>query len=283
MKQKMIVAIVSCMVTLVGNYVLQRVIQEKAKPVLVKDVYRTDLSGLPPDIQRQIPLIPIRYSLRHDSGATAKNVTILIKSDSILSISDLSFTSDSEDHQCGQVDPHTFKIHIPGIRPSGVVSFQLITAVANTINFSELAETGRIVAAADLQAQKKKTSVIEMGAIACGIVLWLALIIGVGVLIWRIGKWWQQKEDDVTPAEMKKKVILLITALFIYRVVTNSAGPFSAWLPVPRISFSELIDAFLLYLLLTRYKVVENWFLAKKERDSAPTKPGNSGDITRIT
>ncbi len=47
MRKNLIVAMVSIVLTLIGQYELGQFIQQKTKPVLVKDVYRTDLSGLP--------------------------------------------------------------------------------------------------------------------------------------------------------------------------------------------------------------------------------------------
>lgn len=265
-------AVVTCLLTLVGNFALQRFIQEKAKPLLAKDVFRTDLSGLPQEIQRQIPLIPIKYSLQHKSGAAAQNVTIIVKGDGPLSVADLKFSPESEDHQVGVVDQYSFKINIPTIRPSGLVSFQIIVPVANQISFTELVENGQIVFAKDLEAQKQKTSFYEIAMVVSGVALWLAFISWIGVLIWQVGKWWRDKGTTASPDELKSRMVFLITVLFIYEIATDSLGPFSAFLPVPHISFSEIIDAFILYFLVTRYKLIEEWLSSKGKNNSNPGK-----------
>ena len=272
MKDKIIVAVVTCLLTLVGNFALQRFIQEKAKPLLVKDVYRTDLSGLPKEVQQQIPLVPIKYSLQHKSGAAAHNVTILIKNDGLLSMTDLKFSPESEDHQFSVVDPHTFKIDIPTIRPNGLVSFQIIVPVTSQITITELAESGQFVTAKELETQKQKTSIYEIAMVVSGVALWLAFVSWIGVLIWKVGKWWRDNGTAATPDELKSRMIFLITVLFIYEIATGSLGPLSAFLPVPHISFSEIIDAFILYFLVTRYKLIEEWLSTKRTNNSTSDK-----------
>jgi hypothetical protein len=63
-----------------------------------------------------------------------------------------------------------------------------------------------------------------------------------------------------------------IVVLFIYDVVVNSLGPLGGFLPIPRISFNDFTGAFILYLLVTRYKLVEAWLVSKTAK-SEPTKP----------
>jgi len=46
-------------------------------------------------------------------------------------------------------------------------------------------------------------------------------------------------------------------------MVVNSLGPFGGFLPIPRIFFSDFTSAFILYLLVTRYKLVEAWLVSK--------------------
>jgi hypothetical protein len=268
MKDKLIVAIATCVLTLVGEYVLQQVIQQKARPILTKEVYRTDLSGLPKEVQDKIPLVPIKYSLRHAAGGTVQNITVLIKTDAPLSISDVKFASESEDHDFGLIDQHTFKVRVPAIRPGGGVSFQLITPVANQITFSELADNAQILTSAELEAKNSKRSIYEIGIITAATVLWLALIAWVITIIWQIGKWWQDKEPRANENELRKKVITLIVAVLIYGVATGSLGPIGAWLPVPHFSFGDLLDGFVLYLLITRYRLIEAWLVAKTSESS---------------
>ena len=70
---------------------IQQWILTKAQPVLKKDVIQTDLSGLSPEIKKQITLAPINYSLQNNSHALAQNVTITIRSDNLISATDLKF------------------------------------------------------------------------------------------------------------------------------------------------------------------------------------------------
>ena len=281
MKKKIILATVTCLLTLLGNYWLTYFVQEKAKPVLVKDIYLTDLSGLPPELQKQIPLVPIKYSLQHKSGAVAQNLTVLIKSDLLLSISDLKFSVESEDHQFGMVDSQTFKINIPAIRPNGQVSFQIIVPASSKITFTELAQNAQIVFAKDLESQKQKNSIYETCMIVAAILLWVAFIVWVSFLVWRIGKWWRDKEGAATPDEVKNKVVYLIAILFIYQVATGSLGPFSGFLPVPHIPFSDIISAFILYFLVTRHKLIETWLSTKKSVDSTPENKGANSTVQK--
>ena len=80
-------------------------------------------------------------------------------------------------------------------------------------------------------------------------------------------------ETGVASPEIKKQLIVLIIAIYIYGLLLGSLGPLGVWIPAPRISFDELISAFIFYLLVTRYKLIENWILSKTGRGSASSEP----------
>ena len=234
---------------------------------------RTDLSGLPSDILRQLPLIPLNYTIKHSVGLAAENVTILIRGDSPLNIANVKFSPDSESCQSTMTDPSTIKINVPTIRPGGLLSFQLIAPASSKITFSELASNAKIVNSKDLEDQtKKSTTRIQMCIIGLGVVVWLGLVIVVGAVLWQIGKWWEKVDGGNAPPEFKHRLITAIIILFIYSMVVNSLGPFGGFLPIPRIFFSDFTSAFILYLLVTRYKLVEAWLVSKTAK-SEPTKP----------
>jgi hypothetical protein len=71
-------------------------------------------------------------------------------------------------------------------------------------------------------------------------------------------------EIDQDQPHINRKLIVLIIALFIYDdLIVSSLGMFQAFMPVPRIRFEELTAAFVFYLLVTRYKLIDNWLAAK--------------------
>lgn len=155
-RRKLLVPILISSFSIAGGYAVQQIVLMKGTPILQKQVIRTDLTGLPPDVKRQITLLPINYSLQNNSRAPAKNVTIFVKSDSLISVSDLKFSQESEDHQLSYPDPHEFKVNVPTIRPGGIVSFQILTSASNNITFSELADNAQIVTSSGVEAQNKK-------------------------------------------------------------------------------------------------------------------------------
>jgi hypothetical protein len=266
-QKKLLVPILISLFSIVGAYVVQQIVLAREKPVLKKDVIRTDLAGLSPEIRQQITLLPINYSLQNNSHAPAKNVTIFIKSDSLVSIPDLKFSQESEDHQLSFPDVHEFKVNVPTIRPGGLVSFQIITTASNNIAFSELADNAQIVTPTTIEAQKEKSTLVELGIIALAIFVWFPVLTILIYVFWKTGKSWQEIETGTNHPEFRKRLIILIVALYIYNdLILGSFGPIGMWLPLPRINFLELIYAFIFYLLVTRYKLIENWISAMIER-----------------
>lgn len=273
MRNKLILIIVTALVTLIGQFELHQLLQQKQQPVLVKDVLRTDLSGLPPEILRQLPLIPLNYTLKHSVGLAAENVTILIRGDTPLSIANIKFSPDSETCQSTMTDASTIRVNVPTIRPGGLLNFQLIASASTKITFSELSSNARVINAKDLENQtKKSTTRIQMCIIGLGVAVWLGLVIALGFVLWQIGKWWEKVETGSPMPELKHRLITAMIILFIYSMVVNSLGPFGGFLPIPRIYFSDFTSAFILYLLVTRYKLVEAWLVSKTGK-SEPKKP----------
>ncbi len=164
----------------------------------------------------------------------------MVKSDALLSINDLKVSPDSEAYSRGLADPHTIKINVATIRPSGLVSLQLITPVSNQVSFSELAENAQIITAKDLQAQKQKTSRIQAIIIGLCLVIWLGLVITVCTLIWKMGKWWEGMESGASLPELRRRLIVVIVVLIIYNVVLGSFGPLGGWCPL-LVSHSEIL------------------------------------------
>jgi hypothetical protein len=274
MRNKLILILVTVVLTLIGQFELQQILQKQVKPVLSRNILRTDLSGLPPDILKQLPLIPLNYTLKHSVGLSALNVTVLIRSDVPLSSGNIKFSPDSEAAQVTLADPDTIRINAPTIRPGGLLNFQLIAPATSRITFSELSENANIIGEKELQDQAQKSiSRTQMAIVVLGVAVWLALVIMVGYLLWQIGKWWEKLENGNAMPELKHRLIVAIIVLFIYDTVVTSLGPLGGFLPIPRIFFSDFASAFLLYLLVTRYKLVEAWLVSKTGK-SEPDKHG---------
>jgi hypothetical protein len=275
MRNKLILVFVTALVTLVGQFELQQLLQKKLKPVLVTSVLRTDLSGLPPAILQQLPLIPLNYTIKHNYGNEADNVTILIHGDTALNIANIKFSPDSEPCQTTMPDPSVIRINVPIIRPGGLLNFQIIAPASSKIFFSELSSNAKIINAKKLEDENQKsTTRIQMCIIGLGVIVWLGLVIAVGFALWQMGKWWEKIDNGDAPPEFKHHLIVSIVVLFIYNIVVNSFGPLGGLLPIPRISFDDFTGTFILYLLVTRYKLVEAWLVSKTTK-SEPPKSGN--------
>ena len=82
-------------------------------------------------------------------------------------------------------------------------------------------------------------------------------------------------ESGASLPELRRRLIVVIVVLIIYNVVLGSFGPLGGMVPAPRIPFRDLTAAFLLYLLITRYKLIEGWLTARKESNPAGGKPEN--------
>src|SRR5208282_528479 len=144
LKQLSVPSVVA-LISIIGTLSAQQFLLSKAKPNLKREIIRTDLSGLSSDVKKQIALVPINYPLQNISRSAAQNVSVFVKSDSPLTIADLKFTQESEDHQISTPDPHELKVNAPSIRPNGILSFQILTTPNNNMNFSELADNAIII------------------------------------------------------------------------------------------------------------------------------------------
>jgi hypothetical protein len=210
--------------------------------------------------------------LQNNSRAPAANVTIFVKSDYPLSTGDLKFTQDSEDHQTIPVDLHEFKVNVPTIRPGGFEGFQLLTPASNNITFSERSDNALFETPSGIgaDAAKQKATLLEWGVGAFALLVWLPVLLILARVFWKVGKSWQEIETGTSHPEFRKRLIILIVAFYIYTdLFLGALGPFGMWLPLPRIQFQELTDAFVFYLLVTRYKLIENWILAIMEKQKA--------------
>ena len=274
-RKHLLVPILVSLFSLTAGYLFQQLALTKAKPILRKEVVRFDLSGLPDDLKRQITLVPINYSLHNNSRSPAQNVSIFIKSDSILQINDLKFSQDSEDHQYGIPDPHEFRVNVPTIRPGGFVSFQIITSAANKITFSERSDNALFATQTGkgVDEEKQKATLVELAIGAAILFVWLPVLSILIYVFWKTGKSWQRMEASTEHPNFRNRLIILIIALYIYDdLFLGSLGPIGLWMPLPRISFGEMTAAFVFYLFVTRYKLLENLIVSWTEKMKRDTQ-----------
>jgi hypothetical protein len=273
--KKLSIPAIVAVFSIVGTLLSQQFLLAKAKPSLKREIVRTDLSGLSPEVKKQIGLVPINYSVQNISRSTAQNVSIFAKSDSALAIADLKFSQESEDHQISAPDPRELKITAASIRPNGVVSFQILTSASNTINFSELSDNADIITSkAEAEKQTGNKSFLAWGIGTFFVLIYLPVVSGLIYLFWQIGKSWRNLETSTTPAEIRTKLIVVLVALYIYNdLIIGSTAVLQAWLPLPRINFEELTSMFILYLVATRYKLVEEWLKIKIEAGKSQSVP----------
>jgi len=243
-------------------------IKTKVKPVLVREAPNWNPSTLPLAVQKQITYVPVNYTLRHNSGLAADHVTVFVKSDLPISPADVTFTSDSEVHQLTASDPHTLRIDIPEIRPSCLVSCQIIATNTAHLEFAEVGAYADFVDAKDLPNQAKKSATKEILIVSGVAAFWLAgLVFAIYVFV-RVGRYW--KETDAQAQLYNRRLLIgFIIGLIIYNLVLGSLGPIGMWIPLPRFSIEEVTSAFILFLIVTRYQLVEAWLISHTKKDSA--------------
>ena len=274
-----VVAVISCILSVSGTLGTQQYILLQSKPNLKKDVVKPDLSGLSPEVKKQITLIPINYSLQNISRSAAQNITIFVRSDTVLNIPDLKFSQESEDYQVSMPDPHELKITAPSIRPNGLLSVQILTPADNSITFSELSDNATIVTSKNAQpSQNGKNALLVWLVVGFGILIWLPILCILIYLFVQIGKYWRTMESDAIQPEIRNRIIILLIAFYIYDdIVIGSTGMFQAWLPLPRINFAELTSIFVFYLIVTRYKLLEEWLKVSIQRQRKTANLDESG------
>lgn len=278
---KLLSHLIVAAVSILGTFALQQYAATKGRPILVKQVIRTDLSSLTQDVRRQIGFVPITYSLQNNSKATAQNVTIFGKSETALSVANVKFEEESEDHRPTSVDLREFKIDVPTIRPGGFVNFQILTTATNDITFTERSDNAifESPAAAGTDAEKQKATLLERLGIAAAVFIWLPVIIGLVYYCCKLTQTWQEIDNNSEKPEYRKNLIVLISAFYIYtNIILGALGPVGMWVPLPRISFEELLWAFLFYLLVTRHKLLDRWLttMVDNQRGAVETKSSSS-------
>lgn len=271
------IPVVVCILTLFGQYRFNKKLQEHIAPSLVKDVYTPDLSTLPSEIQKQIPLIPVRYSLRHFAGPPAHSISIFVKGTLPVEASDIRFAPESESHNTVQTDTNSVTIDVPQIRPGGFIGFDILAAVSNKVVFSERSADGLVFSPADVEKRKQQTSWLQTWGIALLVVLWISVVFVALAFIWRFKKWWTDYDVTGPEALFRKRIIFFVMMIVCYNILVASLGVFGGFLPIPRIPINDLSGAVFLYLLVTRYKVIVNWLSSHTksksvEADTSPPK-----------
>jgi len=263
MRQKLFISLASVIVggllTLIGKPYIDEKIQERKIPVLVKEIYRPDVSGLSEELQRQVTILPVKYTLEHKVGGSAKNLTIFINSDSAITPSEIRFAK-WEAYTCIQVDTNSIKIDIPTVRPGSVVTFELLAKINNTIQFQELVEVGKILSVASYKAQDKKSELLIKSGIVVIVLIWISFIVIVILVVLRVRIYWRDMETGIHKKDgnIREPLIKLIIIILLYNIIRSSLGPFGGILPLPFFSFSTFFYAFCLYLIITRYKLIED-------------------------
>jgi hypothetical protein len=259
-------------VTLVGQYFISKKLQERAKPILVKDVYSPDLSTLPAEIQKQVPLIPVRYSLRHYSGGTAHNISILVKGTAAIPSTSIHFSDDSEGYSLAQTATNLVTINVAQIRHNGYVNFDFMKSVTNDVAFSERSEDAVILTPGAAEQQKQRNVLYINLAIGACVVIWVTVVSLAVAFIWRLKRWWLEFEGDAPDAIFRKRIMLFVIVIISYNVLVASLGLLAGFLPIPRISTDEIFGGVILYLLLTRYKLIVKWLESHTKGDAVEPK-----------
>lgn len=264
MWKKLIISVVSvCVGTLLalfGKPYIEQKIQERKVPILLKKIYRTDITGLSEELQRKITVLPVKYTLEHKVGGSAKNLTIYMRSETSISPSELSFGEKFEDYITKQVDKNSIKIDIPTVRPGGIITFELLTGINNKIQFQELVEVGKIHSEESYKVQDKQFEYLIIVGIVLFVIIWGSVIIIIIYGVLKVRVYWRNMElsPDRTSGNIRGPLITLMIIIILYNLIQNSLGAVSGFLPLPYISFGSLFYAFSLYLLITRYKLIED-------------------------
>ena len=115
--------------------------------------------------------------------------------------------------------------------------------------------------------QKQKASLIELIIGAVILFVWLPVLSILIYVFWKTGKSWQKVEANTEHPNFRNRLIILIIALYIYNnLIIGSLGPIGLYLPLPRIKYEEMTAAFVFYLFVTRYKLVENLIVSWIEK-----------------
>ena len=283
MRQKLIVAIVSValgsVLTLVVKPYIDQKIEERKVPVLVREVYRPDVSGFPAELKRQVTVLPVKYTLEHKAGGSAQNLSIFVSSDGSISPSELKFARWFEDYTPKQIDKNSIRIDIPTVRPGSGVTFELLSDVNNKIQFQEVLGVGRVLGVEAYAAQVQKTDIAIKVGIGVAILAWLFLI-GIVIFVFRRVRAYLHDMDigRERPREsIRGPVLTFLVGMMVYDTVRGSLGPLTPFLPLPYFSFSAFFYAFCLYLLITRYKLLED---VLKNVVGKSTQEGNTLDET---
>jgi len=255
--------IVGSILTIIGQPYVEQKIQEQRASVLTKEIDKIDTSALPAELQKQITILPVRYALQHRTGGTAKNITIYLNSDIPITSSELRFDEKSEAYTLTQVNNKSIKVDLPAIRPGGIVTFDIITDINNKVNFQELIENGKILDKKSYDYQTNQVDYLKIIIVGLIILIWGTFLVIAVIMLQRVWFGWNKMElnSEQTSNLINSRIIKLIMIILIYDVVVGSFGPLGGFLPLPRVSFSELFFMFSLYLLITRYKLIENVFI----------------------
>ncbi len=281
LRERIILLVLGSVLSLGGKFLIDKAIESRTLPVIVKDLYQPDLSSFPPELRQQVYAVPVKYSLQHKGGAAAKNVAILVRSSTALPSSELKFSSDSEPHQAVQTDPNTIRVEIPTLRPSASVSFQMATTVSNTVSITEISDEANFLTTAQFtQKALSSDELTKVALISLGAVVWVAVLGTMVLVLLNLKKWWLEIETDGVSEKMRNRILGIIVGLMIYNTVMSAFGVFGGFLPLPRIPFDGILYGFLLFILFTRYKAIDNWLSSKTKGPANETNSTPEGKLS---
>jgi hypothetical protein len=257
--------ILTSVLTLVIKPYIDQKLNESSIAKLVKVVDIPDISKFPEDIKKQVTSCVIKYSLENKAGGIGEKLSIWVISDKPLMASQLKLKPGSEVSHISFENPSSFRIDADEIRPTGYISFELVSKTDTKIIFNEKIGKGGIFSPDEFKKQNNiEEYKVGIMVIFC-IVLWFVWV-GIFVYVaWKSGRKWRDFDvnNDLLDQKMRGSLISLLIFILIYNLILSSLSVVGGFLPVPRISFDEIFYLFAAYLLITKFKIIEELIKCK--------------------
>ena len=138
-------AILGSLVTIIGQPYISNLYEETKLPIISRERSTTNISSLPDNVKDQISVITTRYALKHYSGGSGKDVSILIKGTSQLDVANLIVDPGSEPNIVTQLNKQQIKVDIKSIRPNGKIVMEITHSPDNDIVWEDLIGEGSIL------------------------------------------------------------------------------------------------------------------------------------------
>jgi len=256
-------AALGAILTIFGQPYFTSVLDHAKSPLLVSEVSSTNIDGLSEELRRQITVVTTRFSLKHRSGGTAKNVTIEISPSVEILRTSVVVAQSSEPFEFKSSAAKSFTIDIAAMRPNSSIVVEVTHAPSIKVEWTTLVAEGSAIDAIELE-RRSKSGLGSRPEALWFVGFMLATLVGLSL----VAKYIARAIPSATSDEQSqfseashRRLVWLLSFCLLWNWVIRSSGMDLLHFPI-----AEILYALIIYLIVTNLSGIRN-ALSQKSRE----------------